>query len=230
MLPLAAIGLGAGLIGSIGKLFGRKKANMQMNALLAKDPTYTENPIARQRLGLAQTLLNARMPGAASVERNILGNQGNLLGRVDRGATDASQALAASAAIGANTDNALNDLGISEANDYSRRLGFLTDAQQGLINEGDKVYNDKVRRYGNEFQVRGAQNENRQNSWGDISNFGFSLANFGVNNGIGGNKYRMPPGVSRPIPNNGMLSTMPGQSQFNIPGSRPVPHPPTFNF
>jgi hypothetical protein len=182
-LPIAPlVGLGVGLIGGIGKMFGRGKANREMDKLLAKNPVYSENPLARQRLGLAQTLLNARMPGAAAVERNLFTNQATQLNRLDRGATDASQALAAAAGIGAQTDTSLNQLGINEAQDYQRRLGNLFDAQQGVIMEGDKVFQDKTRRYNDEFAVRGAQQQNRQNNWGDVSNFGFTFADFATKN------------------------------------------------
>ena len=180
-LPLL-LGLGMGLVGAVGKAVGRGKANREMNTLLAKNPVYQENPLARQRLGLAQTLLNARMPGATAVERNLFTNQATQLNRLDRGATDASQAIAAAAGIGAQTDNSLNQLGIAEAQDYQRRLGNVFDAQQGLIREGDKVFEDQTRRYNDEFAVRGAQQQNRQNTWGDISNFGFSFANMAAQN------------------------------------------------
>ena len=176
------VGLGVGLIGGIGKMFGRGKANREMDKLLAKNPVYSENPLARQRLGLAQTLLNARMPGAAAVERNLFTNQATQLNRLDRGATDASQALAAAAGIGAGTDNSLMQLGVTEAQDYQRRLNNLTNAQEGVIQEGDKVFADQTRRYNDEFAVRGAQQQNRQNNWGDVSNFGFEFANFATKN------------------------------------------------
>jgi hypothetical protein len=182
-LPIAPlVGLGVGLIGGIGKMFGRGKANREMDKLLAKNPVYSENPLARQRLGLAQTLLNARMPGAAAVERNLFTNQATQLNRLDRGATDASQALAAAAGIGAGTDNSLMQLGVTEAQDYQRRLNNLTNAQEGVIQEGDKVFADQTRRYNDEFAVRGAQQQNRQNNWGDVSNFGFEFANFATKN------------------------------------------------
>jgi len=57
MLP--AIGLGIGLVGSIGKMIGRGKANKEMKKLMGEDPSYTANPLASQRLALAQTMFNA---------------------------------------------------------------------------------------------------------------------------------------------------------------------------
>jgi len=226
-LPLLA-GLAIGAVGAIGKAIGRGKANKQMDALLAKNPAYTENPLARQRLGLAQTLLNARMPGAVAMERNLFTNQATQLNRLDRGATDASQALAAAAGIGAQTDNSLNQLGINEAQDYQRRLGNLSDAQQGVIMEGDKVFQDKTRRYNDEFSVRGAQQQNRQNNWGDVSNFGFEFANFATKNpgmfsggGSGGSGISS---LSRATPPQGMMRT----GNFSV-GNLPTPSFNNFN-
>jgi len=71
----SAIGLGVGLVGGLGKMFGG--GNKKLEQLLQQDPAYKANPLAAQRLGLAQTLLNARMPGSAAYTANIYGNQAN---------------------------------------------------------------------------------------------------------------------------------------------------------
>ena len=183
-MPLPLIGLGLGLIGGIGKLFGRGRANRELDKVLAQDPTYKENPLARQQLGLAQTLFNARMPGASSIERNIYSTQANQLANINRLATDSSQALALAAGTQGQTNNAFNNLGIQEAQDYQRRYGNLEGAEEGVIREGDKVYSDQVRRFGDLSQIRGAQNANRQNNWGDIANLGFGLMDFGLGGGL----------------------------------------------
>lgn len=222
MLPLL-LGLGVGLAGSIGKMFGRGQANKKMESLMKQDPAYAANPLAGQRLALAQTMLNARMPGVIQAERNILSNQGNQINNVNRVATDASQALAFAAGIGGNTDRQLADLGLAESQDYYNRLNNVFDAQQGVINEGDKVFGDQVRRYGNQVQMQGAINENKQNNWGDISNLGFGLADFAANGGFnfGGNGNR----VSQ------LSSNQTGNMQrtytpiMNGTGNRPTPSP-----
>lgn len=185
-LPLLAIGAGLGLVGGIGKMIGRGKANREMNKLLAQDPTYKENPLAKQRLGLAQQLLNARMPGAASAERNIYSNQANQLSNLQRNATDSSQLLALGSGAFGQANQAFNNLGEAEAQNYQQNVQNLNQAQQGVINEGDKVYQDQVRRWGDMAQIRGAQNANRQANWGDVGNLGFGLANFGMSGGMNG--------------------------------------------
>lgn len=180
------IGIGTGLIGSIGKMIGRGKANKQLDELLKKDPAYTANPEVANRLGLAKTLLNARMPGAAAVERNIYGSQANTNAKVSRNATDSSQALAIAAGVGGQTNQAFQQQGLNEANNYQRNYNNLVGAQEGYINEGDKVFNDQVRRYGDEVSIRGQQNQNRQDNWSEISNLGFGLGDFGMNGGFKG--------------------------------------------
>lgn len=179
-------GIGAitGLIGGIGKWFGRNKSNRQLDELYKQDPTYSINPLAKEAYGLAQTQLNARMPGATTVERNIFKNQAGQLGNISRYATDASQALALGAMSQGQTNDALENLGLQEVQDYQRRLGNLTEARQGLITEGDKVHNDLIRRFGDLAAIRGTQAANRQANWGDISNLGFGIMNFGMQGGF----------------------------------------------
>lgn len=180
MGPLSAIGMGVGLIGGIGSIFGNRKSNRELEKLIKQNPTYQSNPIASQRMALAQQLLNARMPGAASMERNIYGNQANTIAQINRNATDSSQALALSAGTQGQTNQAFNQLGMQEGQDYYNRLNNLTGAQQGMIQEGDKVYQDQVRQFQDLAAIRGAQNNNRQAAWSGVSNMGFGLMNFGL--------------------------------------------------
>ncbi len=183
MDPLSMAGLGLGVIGGIGGLFASGSNNRSLSRLLSKDPTYTSNPIAAQRMGLASSLLNARMPGAAAAERNIYGSQANFMGQVNRNATDSSQALALAAAGQGQANQGFENLNQQENQDYQRRYGNLVGAQEGMIQEGDKVYNDQVRRFGDMAQIRGAQAANRSNAWQGISNLGFGAMGLGMAGG-----------------------------------------------
>jgi hypothetical protein len=182
-MPLPLIGLGIGLAGTIGKMISRGKANKELGKLSKQDPKYQINQIARDRLALAKTMLNARMPGAIQVEKNILGNQANRLGSINKLATDSATALSMANQVSNKTDQQLSDLGTTEAGDYYRRLGFLNEAQEGMISEEDKSYEDTIRRYGNLLQIKGAQASNRSNTWGDIAGLGFGLADFASSGG-----------------------------------------------
>lgn len=173
-----------GLAGAIGGMFSRGKANREMDKLLGQDPTYQENPLARQRLGLAQTLLNSRMPGAARAEQNIYQNQANTVGTISRAATDSGQLLTAAAASQGRTNDALDNLDQQEAQDYQRRFNNYEQANQGVINEQDKVFQDQTRRFNDRVQVKGAQAQNRSANWQTLSNLGFGIADFGMSGGF----------------------------------------------
>ncbi len=182
--PLTAIGIGAGIVGQIGKWIGRGAANRRLNNLLKSDPTYSENPLAKQRLGLANTLLNARMPSAATEERNIYGNTANAVSNAERAATSSNELLLAGTGIQGQANKAFENLGTEENQDYQRRYGNEVSAQEGVINEQDKVFNDNVRRFQDKVQIQGAQSNNNTSGWQDFSNLGFGLADLGVNGGF----------------------------------------------
>lgn len=185
-------GLATGLIGGFGKLFSRGRSNRELNRLLKMNPEYTANPEAAQRLALTKQLLNARSPGAVAAERNIYSNQANSTAAATRAATDSSQLLATAGQIQGQTNDAFNELGMDETNDYQRRFGNVSDAQEGVIREGDKVYADKVRRFQDAAQIKGAQMANRGNNWSDISNLGFGLADYGLAGGFSNYFNRRP--------------------------------------
>lgn len=176
MDPFSMISAGVGGLGAIGGIVNMFTSGSRLRNLMKNDPTYTANPIAAQRMALASTLLNARMPGATAMERNIYGNQANQLANVNRNATDSSQALAMGAAAQGQTNQAFQNLGVQEQQDYYNRLQNLTGAQQGMIAEGDKVYQDKVRRFQDMAGLTGAAMQNTQQGWNSIANLGFGGA------------------------------------------------------
>jgi len=189
------IGLAIGLAGSVAQMVQRGVANKKLSGLMRNDPTYKENPLVRQRFGLAQSLLNARMPGAASIERNIYGTQGNILSNAQRGATDSNQLLLTGSAAQGQSNQAFENLGLQEAADYQRRFNNYTSSNEALVNEGDKVFSDQVRKFENTLQAEGAKNENTQNTFKDISNAAFALTDYGMagkNQDSLGNDNRMP--------------------------------------
>lgn len=189
----SAIGLGVGVIGSIGRLFGNAKANRELRALQASDPNYAtssagiaNNKLASGRLGLAQTLLNAKMPGSQTIERGIQSSQSNTVGNFRRGATDSSQFLLGAAGTEGIANDAYEKEGLMQNDYYQQNLKNLNGAQEGMINENNKGFEDDLRRYSDKVQIGGAINQNRQNSWGSLSNLGFGMADFSANGGFGG--------------------------------------------
>jgi len=180
-MPVAGL-ISAG-VGLVGGAISRANSNSALSKLLKDDPVYNENPIAAQRLGLAKTLFNARMPGATAVERNINSNQSNTVSNIQRGATDSSQFLSGVAGAQGQTNQAYDRLGIEEAQDYQRRYGNVSNAQEGVMDEQNRVFQDKVRRFQDRAQIQGAQQQNNGATWQELSNFGMGLSNFGMASG-----------------------------------------------
>mgnify|MGYP003649080947 CR=1 FL=1 len=196
--PVGLIGTGIGLLGSIGKMFGRGRANRELEAMLAKMPKY------KNQAGLAQTLLNARMPGAAQAERNIYQQEANQIANAQRAATSGNQLLLAGAGATGMANQAFGGINQAELADYQRRYGNLVDAQQ-------QDYQAAMQRYGLESQLRGAQQENRQNTMGDISGLGFGFANLAAQGAF----TRNPNTQDNPVVQQPMTS----QTLNNIPST-----------
>jgi hypothetical protein len=176
------IGLVAAGIGSVGKAIGRSQANKQMRKLLAEQPKYKENPLAGQQYALAQNMFNAQMPGTQQYLSGIERTRASEIAAAERGG---GNTLLAAAAAGGQANEAGQALAGQQAAYKQSAYGNVAAANQGLIGEQDKVYNDQLRQYQNRAQIEGAINENRQNTWGDIANAGFGVASMGMNGAFG---------------------------------------------
>jgi hypothetical protein len=106
-----------------------------------------ESNYAKKQYGLAQQMFNGRMPGATAAEQNIYSNQANAMSNISRNATDGSSALAAGSAAQAQTNQALSNLGLTEADYRGNTLGNLNNQSANMQNEQAAVHADKVRRY-----------------------------------------------------------------------------------
>jgi len=134
---LAAAGGAASASGGSGgyKPYSQRWTSERLNQLLTEDPIY-----GKDTLGLAKTLLNSRMTGAAAMERNIYGTQANTIANINHNATDSSQAIAAAAGVQGQTNENFGQMQLLEGQDYNNKLSYLTD-------EEGKVHDDNVRRW-----------------------------------------------------------------------------------
>ncbi len=181
----AGIQGGLGTVGTIFGIVAGMKWDKEMSKLKDKDPRYTTSPYAQNTLGLAQTLLNARMAGAAGRERNILGNQANAMAGVNRNVTDASQAAALAAGLQGGSNQAYNDLQMQENQDYYNKLNNLNQANQGMTQEHKDLFDDEVRRWQDQVNIITAQYKARKQGGQDISNYGAMMGGL-VGGAVGG--------------------------------------------
>jgi hypothetical protein len=159
---IAGAGMQAG--GLIAGIAGGLQTKHRLNKMQKNNPAYTayDSPELADRLSLAKTLLNARMPGMARAQQNIQGNQANVAAGVERNATSGAQALQMLSASQAQTNDAFGELQTKDEQNYYNNLNNLTGAQMATATaktaENDKVYNDKVRRYQDAINIQMAKN------------------------------------------------------------------------
>lgn len=178
MIPMMIFGMAMQAAQAASQSHQASELNKMQSNINPQDPKYNTSPYAQQRLGLAQTLLNSRMPGASAMERNIYGNQANQLDNVNRNATSGSQALAMGAAAQGQSNQAFQNLGVQEQQDYYNRLQNVTGAQAGMTQEGDKVHADQLRDYQEKMQLKNtylaASMQNKNTSLNSWANTGYS--------------------------------------------------------
>lgn len=173
-------------IGGLGRILFGKYQNKLANKINPVRTDYAISPYAKNQLGLAQQLYNGRMFGAPQLEQNIFAAQGNTMASVNRNATDASQALAMAAATQGQTNQALANLGLQEAQNKYQMLGNLNNAYGNMTNEMDKVYRDKMMKYQEDIQ---AKNALRNAAWQNMGAGFNQFQNAGMTGG-----FSMPTG------------------------------------
>lgn len=172
-----------GAMGTVGGIFGSIagiKADQKLSSLLKENPTYKSSPYASNTLGMAQNLLNSRMTGAASREKNIMGAQANTVANINRNATDSSQALALAAGAQGQSNQASNDLQLQEGMDFNNKLNNLNTANQGMTQEHKDVYDDSIRQWQDRVNTVMTQYKMRQAGAQSFTNMGGS-AQSGLN-------------------------------------------------
>jgi hypothetical protein len=208
-MPITAAGLIVGGLGTVGKMIGRAKSNRELRALQARMPQYVK------QTGLAQTLLNARAPGAAQAEANIYQQEANQMAGAQRAATSGNQLLLAGAGATGQANQAFGQLQQAEAGDYQRRYGNLTAAQQA-------DYTAAQQQYGQQAQIQGAIQENRQNTWGDVAGLGFAAAQLGAQGAFGGGsgaRQSLTPQATTVTPMATQGANMANLTQLRVPGA-----------
>lgn len=170
-----------------------KWADKQLEDLIAKNPTYQRSAFPGMKLGLANQIAMSRVPGAERYKRNLFTSQGNTLNAITNNATDASQALALASQTQGQTDKAIGDLELMEADWKKFGLSNLNDAYAAMADEDRMVEQGKQLNYQNLVSLKGAQAANKfakrkalWNTIGGISNLGVNAFSAGIFGGKGG--------------------------------------------
>jgi len=154
-----------------------KKQAKLANAIKPVDPSYEQNAKANEAVAGARMEVNARMAGAGQMGRNIKQAQANNNAVVQRNATSGAQALALSAASeGQAMQSAANLQTAEEQNTQVRKQRF----NGMLISQGDKEFNDKVRKFRQDQDAKdrlmGSSIQNQGGILDDLGSAGASIA------------------------------------------------------
>ena len=168
-----------------------KNTDLKLKELLGQNPTYQRSKYPGMQLGVAQNAFNARMPGSSQFQNNIFASQGNTLSNINRNATDASQALALGAAAQGQTDQALGNLQLQEADWKKFGLQNLNAAYGANTQEDQYMNENNQLNYQNKVQLEGAIAANkyakRKALWNTVSGIGqFAVSAAGAIAGIPG--------------------------------------------
>jgi hypothetical protein len=184
---MSFIGVAAGVSAATGiyKIGKGIHQNNLANKVVVPEANYETSPYAVQMLDEANRLKDSRMTGAADAERGIYGSQANATGAINRNATSGAQALAMLAATQGNSNNAFNSLRMQEGQDQQMKLNNFNNASGVMINEGDKVYQDALRKrqeaINEKNALRGAGTQNIGGGMNDLTNDAFMM--YSINNG-----------------------------------------------
>jgi hypothetical protein len=163
-IPLAIpIALAAG--GQIMNMVQRGKANNTLRDALRNMPK------APRMTGLAQTLLNAKMPGAANLEAQLNKTYASQIANMQRSATSGNQLILGGAGASGQLNQGYNQLQQLDAQDYERRLQYLNTSQQ-------QDFTNSLQEFQNKLGIQGTINQNQSNNWSDLGNLGMAGLNF----------------------------------------------------
>lgn len=190
MNPLLALGGIAALGNMVGRFISGAKQTKESKGIKPIWQQYQVNPFAKQQLATAQNAyLDPSMGTRPQLNRNLSNAYGNFSGGVDRNSTSGSQSLALKAAGLGQTEDQMSNANLDF---IKNRMGLLQNLNQAYgtnIDEGDKVYQSILQKYGMDVDRKDAlRNAGAQNKYGAVSD----LASMAFTGGTSGMKFGNP--------------------------------------
>lgn len=172
MPPLVIAGL-ALAAAQVGKGIADK---VKANKIKTQYTPYQVSPYVQEQLGTARQMMNGRMNGAATEERNIDTGQASYNSFIEKNASSGAQALALAATGQSRANEAYSQLAMKEQQNKYGLLANLNQAYAAMTNEDDKVYQSKLGKYNIDInQKRALNTSGEQNIFSGLQS-GISLA------------------------------------------------------
>lgn len=190
-----------GLFSAIGNFITAGKQKKMSRGINPVQTTYEESQPIKDLYTEGQNLYQGRMAGAGAASDNIQVNAANTNANVARNATSGSQALAVAAGVQGQADQSIQDLALKEAQDKQNRFGIYSNVSQLMSQEGDKVYQDKLRKYYDDLNykraLQGASMQNMQAGFGGVDDLVNTAASLFVPGAglLAGKKQGQPKGT-----------------------------------
>lgn len=182
----AAVGGVLGTVGTIGANLSGDKLRKKLNQAKNTNPAYAPSTDVNKRMALANNFLNGRSLASLITERQLATAQNNQLNFINRNATDGSQALALGTATLGQTQGAIQDNAVREAQDYYNKLNNYNLANEAVVNEYTKAFDDKVRRWQDMVNIDVTRHAIRQQQGQNMANLGGMIAGMSFGGGGGG--------------------------------------------
>jgi hypothetical protein len=164
--------LGAGIVGTVGKMVERARANRELEKL---KQSLKENPLYAQQYALAQSMFGAQAPGTQEFIRGVERSRASQIAAAERAGENP---LLTAAAAGAQANEAMQNIAAQQAAYKTSQYGNVAQAGMNLAQEQERVFKERA-------EIDAMKQENRYNTWGDIANIGYGVANFSAQGGFG---------------------------------------------
>lgn len=176
MGPLAIAGAAAGVGQGLFGIFQGAKMMSEAKKINPFYQPYKTSEAAKAQLGMTQTRMNARAPQQAARQRGILGSQANAMAGLGRGAMDASQLIAGTAAFQGQTDMATEKLGEQDLMFDQQAMSNLMAAQNLMVGEDRMKFQDMMNKYQMDLQQKNAlRSAGQQSIAGGLGKIGGGL-------------------------------------------------------
>ncbi len=148
-------------------------------------PSYQIPSAVNQYLANAQTMAqNQRLPGQSAIEENISGSTAQGVRAAQESANNPAALMATIAALNANQNNALTDVGVKGAEMQQNNQMNLQGALQNYAGYQDKAFDiNQMQPYQQKAAAATAlKGAGIQNIWGGVENAGGTLMNMSAQN------------------------------------------------
>ena len=189
------------IFGLINGLIQAGKQNKMAKRIKPVNTEYKVSEPIQKLYGEGANLYKGRMAGASAAESNIAQNAASTNAVAQNNAGDASTLLAFAAGTQGQAGQDYGNLAVGEAQDKQRRFGIYSNVSQLMAQEGDKVYQDKLRNYYDDLNYKraleGAAMQNKSNAWNSLDKSIMSVGSMFVPGGAfagggGGNAAPSP--------------------------------------